>query len=430
MRSIMYRSLCALLALSGAAVAQDASNTVPLGGNAYVTQAAPTADEIIADDGLHNWDSSKAVISVYFDVQQAGDLTLALVGTLGGASHSTVKVSVNGQSRLAELSSTGGGPFDAGTFTVAQPGYVRVDLQGVATDGGYYGDISGLQVSGSATAAGVTYANDPDNFYWSRRGPSVHLGFKAPANTEYFYSEITVPVGEDPVGSYYMANGFNVGYFGIQVNSPTERRVLFSVWDPPGGGSTTLVRKGPGVTTNGFGGEGTGGQSYLVYPWEAGHTYRFLSRAQLDDAGNTLFSSWFADAASRGQCDAHSSHGNCNWHLIATWKYPGVATYLRGLYSFLESFDPDHGYIGRRAVYGNEWAKPAGGAWTELTSAYYDVDPTGLNKQRLDFAGGVNGAHAFYLRNDGFFTPPVKSGQTFVRAANGTPPDVNLDNLP
>ena len=430
MRSIMYRSLVALLSMSSAAMAQDATNTVPLGGNAYVTHPAPTADETIADDGLHNWDSNKAVVSVFFDVQQAGELKLALVGSLGGASHSTVKVSVNGQSRLANLSSAAAGPFDAGSFTVAQPGYVRVDLQGVSTDGSYYGDISGLQVSGSAAAAGLTYANDPDNFYWSRRGPSVHLGFKAPANTEYFYSEITVPVGEDPVGSYYMANGFNVGYFGIQVNSPTERRVLFSVWDPPSGGSTTLVRKGPGVTTNGFGGEGTGGQSYLVYPWEAGHTYRFITRAQLDDAGNTLFSSWFADAASRGQCNAHSSHGNCSWHLIATWKYPGVATYLKGLYSFLESFDPDHGYIGRRATYGNEWAKPAGGAWTELTSAYYDVDPTGLNKQRLDFAGGLNGGNAFYLRNDGFFTPSVASGQTFVRTANGAPPDVDLDNLP
>jgi len=431
MRSIMYRSLAVLLVLSGTAAAQDATNTVPLGGNAYVTRPSPVADELIDDTGLHNWDSNKAVVSVYFDVKQPGDLKLALVGTLGGASHSTVKVSVGCQSRLVDLSSTSGGPFDAGSFTVSKPGYVRVDLQGVATDGGYYGDITSLQVSGSATTAGLTYANDPANFYWSRRGPSVHLGFNAPANTEYFYSEITVPVGEDPVGSYYMANGFNVGYFGIQVNSPTERRVLFSVWDPPSGGdSTTLVRKGPGVTTNGFGGEGTGGQSYLVYNWEAGHTYRFLTRAQLDDAGNTLFSSWFADAASRGQCNAHNSHGNCNWHLIATWKYPGVATYLRGLYSFLESFDPDHGYVGRRAVYGNEWAKPAGGSWTELTSAYYDVDPTGLNKQRLDFAGGLKGSNAFYLRNDGFFAKSVASGQTFVRTANGTPPDINLDNLP
>ena len=430
MRTIVYRSLGLLFALSGAAAAQDAAVTVPLGGNAYVTQPSPTANETIADDGLHDWDSGKAVISVYFDVQRAGDLKLALVGALNGASHSTVKVSVGGQSRLVNLSSSASTPFDAGTFTIAQPGYAKVDLQGVSTDGGYYGDISGLQVGGSATAAGTVYANDPANFYWSRRGPSVHLGFKAPANTEYFYSEITVPVGEDPVGSYYMANGFNVGYFGIQVNSPTERRVLFSVWDPPSGGSTTLVRKGPGVITNGFGGEGTGGQSHLRYDWVAGHTYRFLTRAQLDGEGNTLFTSWFADAAARGQCEQHTSQSNCEWHLIATWKYPGVATYLRGLYSFLESFDPDHGYLGRRAVYGNEWAKPAGGAWTELTSAYYDVDPTGLNKQRLDFAGGLSGSDAFYLRNDGFFTPSVTSGQTFVRAAKGTPPDIDLDRLP
>ena len=38
-------------------------------------------------------------------------------------------------------------------------------------------------------------------------------------------------VKTDPVGSYYMACGFRRGYFGIQVNSPTERRIIFSVWD-------------------------------------------------------------------------------------------------------------------------------------------------------------------------------------------------------
>jgi hypothetical protein len=430
MRSIAYLSLGLLLAASGTAAAQQAAATVPLGGNAFITQPSPTANETIADDGLHNWDSSKTVVSVYFDVQQAGDLQLALIGALSGASHSTVKVSVGGQSHLVNLGSAASGPFDAGSFTVSEPGYVKVDLQGISTDGGYYGDISGLQIGGSATAAGTVFANDPSNFYWSRRGPSVHLGFKAPANTEYFYSEINVPVGEDPVGSYYMANGFNVGYFGIQVNSPSERRVLFSVWDPPSGGSTTLVRKGPGVITNGFGGEGTGGQSHLRYAWVAGHTYRFLTRAQPDDEGNTLFTSWFADAAAHGQCEQHTANGNCEWHLIATWKYPGVSTYLRGLYSFLESFDPERGYIGRRAAYGNEWVKPAGGAWTEVTSAYYDADPTGLNKQRLDFAGGVIGGNQFYLRNDGFFTPSVKSGQTFTRTANGVPPDVDLEHLP
>ena len=29
-----------------------------------------------------------------------------------------------------------------------------------------------------------------------------------------------------------MANGFGEGYFGMQVNGPSERRVLFSIWSP------------------------------------------------------------------------------------------------------------------------------------------------------------------------------------------------------
>lgn len=49
---------------------------------------------------------------------------------------------------------------------------------------------------------------------------------------EWFYSEITVPKSNDVIGSYFMANGFAEGYFGIQVNSASERRVLFSVWSP------------------------------------------------------------------------------------------------------------------------------------------------------------------------------------------------------
>jgi hypothetical protein len=429
MRHLTCRLFGFLLVMSCAApAAQAASNTVPLGGNAYITQASPTANETITDTGLHSWNSDKAIVSVYFDVQQAGELQLSLVGSLNGASHSTVKVTVGGQSHLVNLSSTTPAPFPVGSFTIDKPGYVRVDLQGISTDGGYYGDISDLQIDGSATAAGAVYANDPANFYWSRRGPSVHLGYKVPANTEYFYSEVTVPEGQDPVGSYYMADGFNVGYFGMQVNSPTERRILFSVWDSPTG-STTLVNKGPGVITNGFGGEGTGGQSHLRYAWVAGQTYRFLTRAQPDGNGNTLFTAWFGSAGAQGNCNEQNSEGNCDWHLIATWKYVGDTHYLRGLYSFLESFDPDLGYIGRRAAYGNQWAKPAGGDWVEITSAYYDVDPTGLNKQRLDFAGGVIG-NQFYLRNDGFFTPSVSSGQTFTRTATGNPPDVDLDNLP
>jgi len=71
-------------------------------------------------------------------------------------------------------------------------------------------------------------------FYWGRWEPSVHLSYRLPSKVDlrYAYSEINVPSGEDLIGSFYMANGFGQGYFGIQVNSVTERSVLFSVWGP------------------------------------------------------------------------------------------------------------------------------------------------------------------------------------------------------
>lgn len=49
------------------------------------------------------------------------------------------------------------------------------------------------------------------------------------SNIEWYDNEVKVPKGEDVLGSYFMANGFGEGYFGFQVNSPTERRILFSV---------------------------------------------------------------------------------------------------------------------------------------------------------------------------------------------------------
>lgn len=411
--------LCLFLCISAAAT--QAATTVPLGGNAYVTTRSSSAGELVDDTGLHNWTSASAVISTYFYAAQAGSLDIALTGSLAGATHSQIKLSVGGQTRTVDLYSNAAGPFSAGTFHVDAPGYVKVDLQGVSTDGGYFGDISGLLIDGVASK-GAVFANIPADFYWSRRGPSVHLSFGVPANTEYFYSEINVPAGQDPVGTYYMANGFGAGYGGIQVNSATERRVLFSVWDSPAAG-TTLVRKGKKVVANGFGGEGTGGQSYLVTPWKAGTTYGFLTRAQPDGSGNTLYSMWFGTPARK------SARREMSWTFIATWKYVGESSYLGSVYSFLEGFNPETGYLGRRAFYGNQWAIGTNGAWTQMTQASFSVDATGLNEQRLDFAGGASG-QAFYLRNDGFFVGTVAPGQTFVRTATRSHPTIDFDRLP
>jgi len=243
------------------------------------------------------------------------------------------------------------------------------------------------------------------------------MGYTVPANTEYFYNEMTVPAGADKIGSYFMSNGFNGGYFGIQVNSPTERRVLFSIWDADNGAKTTLVRKGPGVVDNGFGGEGTGGQSYLLYNWTAGTTYKFITRVRPDGTGGTDFSAWF-----------YAPETNA-WRFVATWKRPATTTWHAGTYSFLENFIDTNGHLERSVQFNNQWARNTSGAWTELTTARYTGDATAANAQRMDYAGGVQDGR-FYLRNGGFFSDYVPINQTFARPATGQAPNVDVGALP
>src|SRR5690606_35547827 len=100
--------------------------------------------------------------------------------------------------------------------------------------GANIGDISHIVLGGEAVASGAIYSNRTDYYYWSRRGPSCHLAYEVPADEHptYYYNELFVPTGADKIGSYFMAIGFGQGYFGIQVNADTERRILFSVWSP------------------------------------------------------------------------------------------------------------------------------------------------------------------------------------------------------
>ena len=387
---------------------------VALAGNAFITSAPSGAGEVINDSGLANWSNAGTVTSAYFRMASSGSVTLALDAKLAGSNNSTIRVTVNGTPFTVKLAGAASKTYAVGTVNVAAPGYVKVDLQGVSKDGGYFGDVSALKVTSAAT---VNYANDAANYYWSRRGPSVHMGYTTPANTEYFYNEVTVPSGQDPAGSYYMANGFGQGYFGMQVKSASERWVLFSVWDADNGGKTTLVKKGAGVVDNSFDGEGTGGQSYLSYNWISGNTYRFITRARPDGAGATDYSAWFY-APELGV-----------WRFIATWKRPATTTYLTGAYSFLENFIDTNGYTGRRVSFGNQWARNVSGGWSEVTTARLTGDATVTNAQRMDYAGGLDSGK-FYLRNGGFFASYVPVNQNFTRPATGQQPAVNVATLP
>jgi hypothetical protein len=224
-----------------------------------------------------------------------------------------------------------------------------------------------------------------------------------------------------------MACGWHRGYFGMQVNSPTERRIIFSVWDS---GSeavdrgkvadtnrVTLVAKGEGVFSGDFGNEGTGGHSHLKYPWKTGEKQRFIVTAKPVDATHTIFSGYYFHPDKK------------EWMLISSWKAPKDGGWLRGLYSFSENFGGSNGHLVRKALYGNQWIRTDKGEWIEVPVASFSHDGTG-KADRLDrFMGVENGQ--FFLSHGGFVPGFTKFGDKFTRPSIGKPPtDIVLPKLP
>jgi hypothetical protein len=389
---------------------------VPLGGNSFVTTGEGGRRR-----GADAWSQPDRVVSVFFRVDRAADLELALKGSVPDG-ESRIRATAEGQTFTLALK--GSGLFPLGPLRVEKAGYVRVDLQGVEKSGTVFAELSDLVVTTKTEGAQFSYVkdNEGNRFYWGRRGPSVHLGYRIPEGitAEWFYNELTVPEGMDPVGSYYMANGFGEGYFGMQVNSPAERRILFSVWSPfstdnpkeiPEDQRITMLAKGRDVRAGEFGGEGSGGQSFLVFPWKTGGTYRFLNRAKPDGSGHTVYTGWFQEA------------GSVEWRLIASFRRPKTDKHLTGLHSFLEGFSDGNGWRGREGRYANQWMRDTAGQWHELRDARFTGDDIAQRGYRMDRAGGVNEG-VFFLRNGGFFENPVPLNSRFTRPASGQPAPV------
>lgn len=304
---------------------------------------------------------------------------------------------------------------EVGTLTIAA-GYHKFEL--IALDKSdvafaTFGNIESLHLDGPAIK------DAHFNLLPRRNAASVHLGYPIPkdAQVDAFYNEVTVRT--EPLWSYYMACGFSRGYFGIQVNSPTERRIIFSVWDSGGEpvdrakvkpeDRVQLLDKGEGVVAHDFGNEGTGGHSHLVYPWKKDQTYKFLVTSKIE-ATHTTYTGYFFFPEKNA------------WGLIASFKAPKDGKHLRGLYSFNENFIGSNGQLRRLAEFANQWIRTTDGKWHELLTARFTHDPTGKNDRHDYGAGLVDGR--FYLSNGGFVADPIKYGQDFKRPGGGRPPEV------
>jgi len=202
--------------------------------------------------------------------------------------------------------------------------------------------------------------------------------------------------------------------------------VLFSVWSPfqtdnprevPEAERVVMLSKGDGVQTGEFGNEGSGGQSYLVYPWKTGTTYRFLNSVKPDGQGNTIYGAWMAEGPEGA------------WKLIARFRRPKTNRHLTGFHSFLENFVAENGHLTRRSLHGNQWVRDTAGQWHEVTSARFTGDATAGGRHRLDYAGGSEG-DGFFLKNGGFFDEPVPLNSRFQRPPTpGRKPVVDVSAL-
>ena len=391
-----------------AASTDDTAVTIPLGGNAWGD-------------------------TVWFRLSHPGKLDIA-VKTTTTNTPADVSVTLGSVKHTLHLPAHTHRTTYAGHWLIRDTGYQRVfvSMHQQGSAGPAQQAIQSLVLTGPATVAPMSYVpnNEGNFFYWGRRGPSIHLNYPVPDTTAkiaWFYNEVTVPTGQDRVGSYFMADGFSVGYFGMQVNSNAERRILFSVWSPfttddpkaiPDSLRIGLVRKGEAVHAGTFGDEGAGGQSYLVYPWIAGNTYRFLLHAEPQANNHTRFTAWFYPPE-KGQ-----------WLLIACWDRPATHTWLAHLHSFLENFEPEQGDLDRSAYYGNQWVGDNTGHWTPLTRARFTGDNTARKGYRHDYQGGLHG-DAFFLHDGGFFDTYTPLDTWFERPApQQSSPPINLQVLP
>jgi heme-degrading monooxygenase HmoA len=372
----------------------------------------------VSKTGITDWKDPKISVSWFGEIKSPGKLKASLVLHLPKDARTRLRLTVEKQSRDASASGASGAlTVDFGEFTVAQPCYVRFQLTSLNPSGRPAGDLDALVLDGPAMQD-AHFNLDP-----RRNAASVHLQYPIPADAEValFYNEVTGVT--DPVATYYMACGFARGYFGMQVNSEKERRIIFSVWDS-GAGQTAMKRsdvpdenrvkllaKGDGVVASDFGNEGTGGHSHLVYAWKTGQPQKFVVTAKAEGDLTIYTGYWF-----------HPEQRQ--WKLIASFRAPNDGKWLRGLYSFSENFNGNNGHVPRKALFGPQWIQTKDGKWQEITEASFSHDGTG-KENRLDrFMGVENGR--FFLAHGGFVPGFTQSGEKFTRPATGRPPELQL----
>jgi hypothetical protein len=243
---------------------------------------------------------------------------------------------------------------------------------------------------------------------------SVHLGYSA-GESVAFYNEIAVD--ESARGTYFMVCGWNKGYFGMQEKSDGKKVLIFSVWDSEQNDPKAvddekrvkLLYKDELVRIGRFGGEGTGGQSFLDYDWKPGRTYRFLVTATPNEQ-RTEYAGYFFMPEEKA------------WKHLVTFSTLTGGKVLAGCYSFVEDFQRDKVSTTkvRKAHFGNGWVQGKDGDWLALRKARFTADSNPV----VNIDAGTGGDR-FFLATGGETTnvgTPLGETVTLPAGEKPTPP--------
>ncbi len=422
--SFLVFSLTMIIAINSFAQ-NDAVLNVPLYGNAYSYPKVSDNESILSKEGLLGWSDPNRMTKVFFYITKPTSVTVSLqLGQVFDACQLSVKIDGISTSQIIAVPKNSS-KIRIGDFQLNDTGYHFIEIKGASPKGIKYPNIKSLVLE--------NFKNESIQYNTSnyRGAASTHLRYTVPGDSavKWFYTEVLVPNEvQDAVNAYYETNGFHSGYGGIQINSKTERRFIFSIWslyktdDPkqiPLDYLVHLNKKGNRVFTGEFGNEGSGGHSHLVAPWKTNTTYRFLTGITALKGDSATYVGYYA-----------SPDDNYQWHLLSKWTQhkTDTKTGFKRLYAFVENFG-DNGDDYFKAFYSNQWVITFNGTWMELTEAKFTTTANKKTHPRFDYGAGVEDGK-FYMYSGGFKKMRnVMPGAIITRPATGKHIDINFAEL-
>jgi hypothetical protein len=202
-----------------------------------------------------------------------------------------------------------------------------------------------------------------------RYAPSIHLRYNPAPKAQTYYNEIEVT--DSAPGTFFMAIGFNQGYFGIQEAANGKKWFLFSIWDSHDHDKnaqtedkrTIAEHIAPGTRAQRFGNEGSGGQSFYDYDWQVGEKIRFLLKIEDHGTRQHYIANFYNNKEKR-------------WVHMLTFSSVAPQKHLSGFHSFVEDFrrNYDSFNLHRGMKIHQAWAQDTDGKWNYMTDATLSRD--------------------------------------------------------